>query len=261
MFQNTLIFLHNNNKLLLFIILSVLLLLSIRFNTYFLKYIILSFVIFLIYPHLQGNFYSNILILLFSIMIVDMFYNNFINYKSEHYQNVIKDDGDDKNEQYASDQEIIFQENTKIEPENERVRDNDINKGIIENVSYADANYKYKMSDLDGMVLEKKNEWRIMPKPESVPLSKKREYIVQGHDVPLNSMMSREERLDNIKPPFVDGVKGSKRSMVMFDSNVVSLQCCPSTWSTDRGCVCFSSEQRDFINKRGGNRTFSPDQI
>ena len=96
---------------------------------------------------------------------------------------------------------------------------NDTEAGTIENVTYADADYKYKMSELDGMIIEDKNEWRIMPKPKTVPLSDKKEYIPQGHDIPLKPIMSRDEHLPNIKPPFVDGIKGSKRSMVMFDKN------------------------------------------
>ena len=246
---------QKNIGLILLIFLFIFLIFGFKINAILiLKYITLLIVIYTIHPYLKGNIYIDTVILLVSIIAVDIFYNTFYKSKPEYFV----DDENTNDAENVSD-EVILEKN--VEKQNDRIQDNDINQGTIENVSYADADYKYKMSDLDGMVLEKKNEWRIMPKPESVPLSNKREYIVQGHDVPLVSKMSRQERLSNVKPPFVDGIEGSKRSMVMFDTNAVSLQCCPSTWSTDRGCVCFSSEQRDFINKRGGNRSFSPDQI
>ena len=213
-----------------------------------------------------SNKYLNSLFLLVIVVVVEVFFNTFYKTKPELFNSRVSDEQDDKDEDSSEDSDVVDdleeeEAGDGVFDERETVGDDDLNAGTIENVTYADANYKYKMSDLDGMVLEKKNEWRIMPKPDSVPLMSKREFIPQGHDVPLKPFISREENLDNVKPPFVDGREGSKRSMVMFDSNAVSLNCCPSTWSTDRGCVCFSDEQRDFVNKRGGNRTYSGDQI
>lgn len=210
-----------------------------------------------------SNKYLNALLILAIVILIEVFFNTFYKTKPELFNNHVVDEQD---EDSSEDSDVVDdldeeEEANGVFDERETVEDDNLNAGTIENVTYADANYEYKMSDLDGMVLEKKNEWRIMPKPDSVPLMSKREFIPQGHDVPLKPFISREENLDNVKPPFVDGQEGSKRSMVMFDSNAVSLNCCPSTWSTDRGCVCFSDEQRDFVNKRGGNRTFSEDQI
>ena len=37
-----------------------------------------------------------------------------------------------------------------------------------------------------------------MPKPESVPLMSKREFIPQGHDIPLKPQLSREGHLKNV---------------------------------------------------------------
>jgi hypothetical protein len=47
----------------------------------------------------------------------------------------------------------------------------------------------------------------------------------------------------------------SPRHLFMLANNQVSWDCCPSTYSTDRGCVCVTKDQVDMINKRKGNRT------
>ncbi len=33
--------------------------------------------------------------------------------------------------------------------------------------------------------------------------------------------------------------------------------CCPATYSNSMGCICASPEQAEYLNERGGNRTFS----
>jgi len=52
----------------------------------------------------------------------------------------------------------------------------------------------------------------------------------------------------------IDGKLGSPRMMSMFAFNRSSPECCPSTFSSDRGCVCMSQAQRDFINSRGNQK-------
>ena len=54
--------------------------------------------------------------------------------------------------------------------------------------------------------------------------------------------------------PSVTGNKNDPKAMFMFSFNQSHPDCCPSTFSTSTGCVCTTQEQRDFINKRGGNR-------
>lgn len=42
--------------------------------------------------------------------------------------------------------------------------------------------------------------------------------------------------------------------LFQFENNRISADCCPSAFSTDRGCVCLTDSQlKDFAN-RGGNR-------
>lgn len=44
-------------------------------------------------------------------------------------------------------------------------------------------------------------------------------------------------------------------SMDFFKNNKFSADCCPSTYTTDAGCACLSTDQVNYLNARGGNRT------
>jgi len=55
--------------------------------------------------------------------------------------------------------------------------------------------------------------------------------------------------------PTVDGKKDSPRSMFTFAYNQCHPDCCPSTYTCDRGCVCTNKQQREFLNSRGKNRS------
>lgn len=45
--------------------------------------------------------------------------------------------------------------------------------------------------------------------------------------------------------------------LLIFADNKVKPECCPSYYSSSTGCVCTSQKQWDYLNQRGGNRTFS----
>lgn len=57
--------------------------------------------------------------------------------------------------------------------------------------------------------------------------------------------------------PSVDGTKEERKKLFMFTYNQCRPECCPSTYSCDRGCVCTNEQQRKFINTRGSNRNKS----
>lgn len=40
-----------------------------------------------------------------------------------------------------------------------------------------------------------------------------------------------------------------------FQNNKISADCCPSPFSTDRGCVCLTPDQIKRFETRGGNRS------
>ena len=47
----------------------------------------------------------------------------------------------------------------------------------------------------------------------------------------------------------------SPDNMFVFAHNQSHPDCCPATYSDSRGCICTTQQQRNYINKRGGNRT------
>lgn len=57
--------------------------------------------------------------------------------------------------------------------------------------------------------------------------------------------------------PTVDGQPGSAKQLSMFAYNNVSPYCCPSTYSTDRGCVCMTPQQYKYINTRGYQKSYN----
>jgi hypothetical protein len=44
------------------------------------------------------------------------------------------------------------------------------------------------------------------------------------------------------------------QELFQFDGNKIGAECCPSPFSTDRGCVCLTDAQLKEFSKRGGNR-------
>jgi hypothetical protein len=44
------------------------------------------------------------------------------------------------------------------------------------------------------------------------------------------------------------------QELFQFQNNRVSADCCPSPFSTDRGCVCLTDAQIKDFGNRGGNR-------
>lgn len=55
--------------------------------------------------------------------------------------------------------------------------------------------------------------------------------------------------------PNIDGTPNSPKSMFVLKNSQVSWDCCPSTFSSDMGCVCTSKEQLDMYAGRGKNKT------
>ena len=52
--------------------------------------------------------------------------------------------------------------------------------------------------------------------------------------------------------PSVNGLKDGPRALAMFAYNVFKPECCPSPYSGDRGCVCMTKEQKEYL-QRGGS--------
>lgn len=41
-----------------------------------------------------------------------------------------------------------------------------------------------------------------------------------------------------------------------FNKNASHTSCCPSIFSNSSGCICLTSEQSNFFNRRGGNHSY-----
>lgn len=79
-------------------------------------------------------------------------------------------------------------------------------------------------------------------------------YTAQG--TPLNLTENQSIVPEYSNGPSVDGTGKTPSQMFMMAFNQCKPECCPGTYSCDGGCICKTKEQDDFINTRGGNRTF-----
>lgn len=72
----------------------------------------------------------------------------------------------------------------------------------------------------------------------------------QNLSKPYNIMNSLEDNVGG-KIPLPEG------ELLIFNDNKFDPKCCPSVYSNSLGCVCAAPEQMNYLNQRGGNRTFS----
>jgi len=68
-----------------------------------------------------------------------------------------------------------------------------------------------------------------------------------------NNSMTTNKRSDYKGTP----VPLPDEEMFYFKDNQFKPECCPATYSTSTGCACMSVDQKNYLNERGGNRTFS----
>ena len=153
----------------------------------------------------------------------------------------------------------------------------------VENfMDFQPLNYEHKiMGDYDNIDILKINKDKEIVKncgwrkpPCNVPLVKNARFYPAGACVNLEpdeieACIAEEENNPALKQcgkalsddisshllPPVDGNPESRKKMFMFAYNKCSPECCPSTYTCDRGCVCTTAQQRKFINKRGNNKS------
>jgi hypothetical protein len=63
----------------------------------------------------------------------------------------------------------------------------------------------------------------------------------------------------NTAPKPADIIASGKLDILA--NNTFDPKCCPSTYTSSKGCACVSPEQMTYLNERGGNRTFLADQV
>jgi len=79
--------------------------------------------------------------------------------------------------------------------------------------------------------------------PCNPPIKSNYMFLPQGTPLPLKNEMIYSEL--------------PKDSMYIFAQSYASPDCCPSTFSTDRGCVCTTEFQRKYIGEqRGANKSY-----
>ena len=83
-----------------------------------------------------------------------------------------------------------------------------------------------------------KNGWQKAPCDTG--LKSNYQWVPQGTPLPLKNEMIYSQLPED--------------SMFIFSRSKASLQCCPSTYSTDKGCICPSD--MNMLNKRGNNKTY-----
>ena len=129
---------------------------------------------------------------------------------------------------------------------------------IIENFHYLpyDINKKTNLSSYDGVSLKSKqnsiHKWRTKPSNEMLITDK----AIQTHQGITNSIniVGHDGPIMDTSSPPIDGLRHKDELMngkFLFRLNKVSPDCCPSTFTTDRGCVCTTDHQREFIARRG----------
>jgi len=76
--------------------------------------------------------------------------------------------------------------------------------------------------------------------------------VPQGNQLPLKSSIITDVSIG----PTIDGTCNTPNDMFMFSRNQCRPECCPSTYSCDKGCICTTKQQRRFIGEtRGNNKT------
>jgi len=104
-----------------------------------------------------------------------------------------------------------------------------------------------KMGPYDGVVLGSQKSQHQLQNPEDI-------YTLFGTPTSLEDKTTVYDP-DSYNYPSVDGTDTAPKSLFSFAFNKSSPACCPSTYTTDRGCVCTTEQQRKYIgNQRGGNR-------
>lgn len=74
---------------------------------------------------------------------------------------------------------------------------------------------------------------------------------------PVGSPHQLTEDITSSNFPTVDGQPNSARHMFMFAKNQAHPECCPSIYSTDRGCLCLTQEQENYLQSRGRNKPYN----
>ncbi len=90
-----------------------------------------------------------------------------------------------------------------------------------------------------------------IPDSDNVMLKTQSSVTYQGTPLPIDD--SVKDGVTVTSGPSVDGTENTPSSMLMFKYNQCKPECCPGPYSCDRGCVCRTENQKNFIDNRGNN--------
>jgi hypothetical protein len=102
----------------------------------------------------------------------------------------------------------------------------------------------------------------------SLPVGDREHFMQQEVGMPLNAggigpydqvssagaagFMATEPAISGGVAPV--GQSDDSNKLMYLVNNKVDNSCCPSSFNTDTGCVCLTSDQKNFMASRGGNR-------
>lgn len=112
--------------------------------------------------------------------------------------------------------------------------------------SYASSKGTTPMGMYDGMCLERFKKENIHKLGDEKEVN-----TFLGTTMPLKVRPADNTNLDG---PSVDGNEKSPKRLNMFEVNKTSISCCEdSPYLSSNGCVCLTSDQKDYLVNRGGN--------
>ena len=129
----------------------------------------------------------------------------------------------------------------------------DFKENFDSSIYYTEPNnYKYSMGPFSDLILKPGGGSNWRHPPSNLPLYKPSTlYSPQGTPLPLKDQAKITTLPKDSTGPSVDGTANAPKNMFMFAYNQCRPECCPSTFSCDRGCICTTKQQRHFINSRG----------
>ena len=103
-----------------------------------------------------------------------------------------------------------------------------------------------------NLVKNRKNnqKWR-KPYENKELLINKKIYTPQGLSLSINKNDTIDGPIADYSAPSINGKDDNNISKFLFKYNQCSPHCCPSTYTCDKGCICTTEKQRDFISSRG----------
>jgi len=120
----------------------------------------------------------------------------------------------------------------------------------------AELSYKV-IGNIDGRKLTNcpQSKWRHSTANEKLLFNS---YAPQGTPLPILPSSSGKASMG----PTVDGTENTPKDMFIFAHNQCKPECCPSTYSCDKGCICTTEQQRKFIGEtRGNNKKIINDEF